>query len=161
MVRFIKPNLFVFIHSEFTPRYKLGVKIPLIYTLILHQASETNPLVSVCGEVINYSINFKKMENVNILERLTIIENLLKEQNRLQKEALSFNEACEYLEISHSHLYKLTSTDTIPHYKPNGKKIYFKRTEIDNWLLSNRSASTSEIEQQAANYLLKKGRVKL
>lgn len=101
------------------------------------------------------------MENVNILERLTIIENLLKEQNRLQKEALSFNEACEYLEISHSHLYKLTSTDTIPHYKPNGKKIYFKRTEIDNWLLSNRSASTSEIEQQAANYLLKKGRVKL
>jgi len=101
------------------------------------------------------------MENENILERLTSIETLLKEQNRLQKEALSFSEACEYLEISSSHLYKLTSTDTIPHYKPNGKKIYFKRTEIDNWLLSNRSASTSEIEQQAANYLLKKGRVKL
>jgi excisionase family DNA binding protein len=101
------------------------------------------------------------MENENILERLTSIETLLKEQNRLQKEALSFSEACEYLEISSSHLYKLTSTDTIPHYKPNGKKIYFKRTEIDNWLLSNRSASKSEIEQQAANYLLKKGRVKL
>jgi excisionase family DNA binding protein len=101
------------------------------------------------------------MENVNILERLTIIENLLKEQNRLQKEALSFNEACEYLEISSSHLYKLTSSDTIPHYKPNGKKIYFKRSDIDNWLLSNRSASTSEIEQQAADYLLKKGKIKL
>jgi excisionase family DNA binding protein len=96
-----------------------------------------------------------------IFKRLEQIENLLKEQNRLQKEALSFNEACEYLEISSSHLYKLTSTDTIPHYKPNGKKIYFKRSDIDNWLLSNRSASTSEIEQQAADYLLKKGKIKL
>ena len=29
--------------------------------------------------------------------------------------------------LSKSHLYKLTYTRQIPHYKPNGKQIYFDR----------------------------------
>jgi hypothetical protein len=39
--------------------------------------------------------------------------------------------------------------------------LYFNRKELDNWLLSNRQSSQEEIEQQAANYLIKKGRVEL
>ncbi len=97
--------------------------------------------------------------DVNILERLESIEKLLQEQQRLQKQVLNFNETCKYLELSQSHLYKLTSTAAIPHYKPNGKKIYFQRQELDQWLLRNRTDSQDEIEQQAADYLIKKGRV--
>ncbi|MGM5470239.1 helix-turn-helix domain-containing protein [Flavobacteriaceae bacterium LMO-SS05] len=97
--------------------------------------------------------------DVKILERLERIEKLLVEQQTLQKQVLNFNETCQYLELSQSHLYKLTSTGTIPHYKPNGKKIYFQRQELDKWLLRNRMDSQDEIEQQAANYLIKKGRV--
>ena len=67
----------------------------------------------------------------------------------------------DYLELSQSHLYKLTSSGSIPHYKPNGKKLYFKREELDTWLLRNRNNSIDEIEQEAANYLIKKGRVQL
>jgi excisionase family DNA binding protein len=74
---------------------------------------------------------------------------------------LNFNETCTYLELSQSHLYKLTSTGSIPHYKPNGKKIYFHREELDQWLLRNRSDSQDELEQQAANYLIQKGKVQL
>lgn len=96
-----------------------------------------------------------------ILDRLNGLEKLIREQNLFSKEVLNFNEACQYLELSHSHLYKLTSAGKIPHYKPNGKKLYFKRTELDNWLLRNRNGSQQEIEQQAADYLIKKGRVKL
>ena len=99
--------------------------------------------------------------DVKIIERLERIEKLLVEQQTLQKQVLNFNETCQYLELSQSHLYKLTSTGAIPHYKPNGKKIYFQREELDHWLLRNRMDSQDEIAQQAADYLIKKGAVKL
>ena len=93
-----------------------------------------------------------------ILEKLNGIEKMLLEQNMLKKDVLNFNEAAIYLEVSHSHLYKLTSTATIPAYKPNGKKLYFNRHELDEWLLSNRQASISEVKEQAGQFQLKKGR---
>ncbi|NEW77992.1 MAG: helix-turn-helix domain-containing protein [Gelidibacter sp.] len=99
--------------------------------------------------------------DVNIIERLDRIEKMLKTQQAMQKQVLNFHETCTYLELSQSHLYKLTSTGAIPHYKPNGKKLYFQREELDQWLLRNRSDSQYEVEQQAANYLISKGRVKL
>lgn len=71
------------------------------------------------------------MEKLTIEQRLERIESLLIEQ----KKVLNFNEAIEYLSVSKSHLYKMTSTMQIPHYKPNGKRIYFKREELENWLL--------------------------
>lgn len=94
-----------------------------------------------------------------LLERLEKIERLLESQNLLQKEVLNINESALYLELSTSHLYRLTSTNCIPYYKPNGKKLYFKRTELDQWLLRNRVTTKEEIETQSANYLIKKGRV--
>ncbi|WP_435415108.1 helix-turn-helix domain-containing protein [Polaribacter aestuariivivens] len=100
------------------------------------------------------------MDN-KIIDKLNNIEKLLLEQQTLQKQVLNFNEACKYLELSQSHLYKLTSTCNIPHYKPNGKKIYFNRTELDQWLLRNKSESQDEIEQLAANFLINKGSIKL
>ena len=101
------------------------------------------------------------MSTEYIILKLDSNEQLLKEHNILKKEVLTFNEAAIYLEVSHSHLYKMTSTGVIPSYKPNGKKLYFNRKELDSWLLSNRQSSQEEIEQQAANYLIKKGRVEL
>ena len=56
---------------------------------------------------------------------------------------LTFQEATEYLDISKSYLYKLTSTAKIPHYKPNNKKIYFTKSDLQNFLLRNRVASES------------------
>ncbi|MDD3542357.1 MAG: helix-turn-helix domain-containing protein [Petrimonas sp.] len=101
------------------------------------------------------------MSTEYIIQKLDSIEKMLTEQNMLKKEVLTFNEAAIYLEVSHSHLYKMTSTGIVPSYKPNGKKLYFDRKELDSWLLSNRQSSQEEIEQQAANYLIKKGRVEL
>jgi excisionase family DNA binding protein len=99
--------------------------------------------------------------DTNIIEKLNSIEKLIVEQQIMQKQVLNFNETCKYLELSQSHLYKLTSTGAIPHYKPNGKKIYFNRPELDQWLLRNKIDSLDEIEQQAANFLISKGKIKL
>jgi excisionase family DNA binding protein len=89
-----------------------------------------------------------------ILEKLEKLEQRIGEQNLLMKEVLNFNDACNYLDISASHLYKLTSQKSIPHFCPQGKKLYFNRAELDEWLQRNRQTSTDEIETLAANYLL-------
>lgn len=93
-----------------------------------------------------------------IVKRLETIERLILSQNLVHKSVLSFAEACLYLELSESHLYKLTSASAIIHYKPNGKKIYFKREELDEWLLRNRSTSPDELAANANQFLTKRGR---
>ena len=93
-----------------------------------------------------------------ILEKLAQLEGKIEEQNLLQKEVLTFNDVCKYLDISSSHLYKLTSQKQIPHFCPQGKKLYFNRTEIDQWLMRNRQETTEDIETAAANYLIKNKR---
>ena len=70
-----------------------------------------------------------------ILSKLDNIEAMLQHQNINTKEVLSFSEASVLLDVSHSHLYKLTSTKQIPHYCPQGKKLYFEREELLQWMM--------------------------
>ena len=65
------------------------------------------------------------------------------------KEMLSVNEAAEYLCISHSSLYKMTSKRTIDYYKPNNGKIFFKKSDLDAWLLKSIHKSIDSLERQA------------
>ena len=55
----------------------------------------------------------------------------------LSKEILSFREAIAYLDLSESFLYKLTSTRKIKFFKPNNGRIYFKKVDLDKWMLQN------------------------
>ena len=66
-----------------------------------------------------------------------------------EKIMLSFNEAAAYMGLSRSYLYKLTSSGAIPHYKPLGKKVYFDRQELTDFLRQHRQASTQEMVNQA------------
>ena len=93
-----------------------------------------------------------------ILDKLTEIANKLDEQNILQKTVLNLSEAAKYLDISESHLYKLTSSRQIPHFCPQGKKLYFRREELDQWLQRNRQSSSDEIDREATNYLIRNKR---
>lgn len=73
-----------------------------------------------------------------------------------QKGVLSASEAATYMNVSLSHLYKMTAERLVPHYKPNGKMVYFNRLELESWLQSNRVATDAELEAQAQK-LSKKG----
>lgn len=95
------------------------------------------------------------MSELELITKLENIEQMLQNQNMLQKQVLNFNETSIFLEVSHSHLYKLTSTNSIPFYKPTGKKLYFHREELESWLLQNRSITVGEIEAKASNYVIK------
>ncbi len=101
------------------------------------------------------------MANENlILDKLTEIANKLDEQNMLQKTVLNFNEACKFLDVSPSHLYKLTSARQVPHFCPQGKKLYFKREELSQWLLRNRQSTKAETAELVDNELAGRKRSK-
>ena len=86
--------------------------------------------------------------------------NPIRNSENLNKEILNFNDACQFLDYSKSYLYKLTHSRQIIHYKPNGKKLYFKRIDLEAWLLRNRVKTADEIEQEAIDYVVKKGGVR-
>ncbi|HAH24350.1 MAG TPA: DNA-binding protein [Prolixibacteraceae bacterium] len=92
-----------------------------------------------------------------IIQKLESIEKMLKQQSLLKKEVLTSREAAIYLGLSLSYLYELVSKKTIPAYKPNGGKLYFKRKELYNWMLSKRKASNSEIKEAATQFSAKMG----
>jgi len=99
-------------------------------------------------------------DNSQILDKLTQIAEKLDEQNLLQKAVLNFSEVCKYLDVSPSHLYKLTSQKQIPHFCPQGKKLYFRRDEIDAWLQRNRQSAADEIDKMATDYIIQNKRSK-
>ena len=70
------------------------------------------------------------------------------------KKVLTFEEAASYMGMSKSCLYKMTSQKIVPHYKPNGKLIFFDREELENYLLSVRVKPQIEIEEAASTYLV-------
>ncbi len=80
-------------------------------------------------------------------------ENFLSKQALVEKEILSFKEALVYLDVSPSLLYKLTSQRTITYFKPNGGKIYFKKTDLDSWMLQNENKSKELLKEELLNKL--------
>lgn len=88
--------------------------------------------------------------NQNLTEaRLKTLEGLF----LCQKDILNLDEAAEYLNISKSTLYKMTSKKEIPHYKPN-RCVYFERTELDNWVRSAHVLTEEQMNDQVNTYTM-------
>lgn len=62
----------------------------------------------------------------------------------MTKEVMTINECAQYTGLSVSYLYKLTHRKLIPFFKPMGKRLYFKRAEIDQWLMRNKQEGIYE-----------------
>lgn len=92
------------------------------------------------------------MNNFKLEERLENIERLLLSK----KNVLTLEEVCEYTGFSKSFLYKLTSEQRIPHFKPGGKNIFFSRKKLEEWMMQNEIAQSSNIQDQVLDYILKK-----
>lgn len=82
--------------------------------------------------------------------RVAELENLVLHS----KNVLSFEEASRFLNLSKSYLYKLTSGNLIPHYKPQGKMLYFEKTELEAWLRQNPVKTQAQTEAEAQKYVL-------
>lgn len=70
------------------------------------------------------------------------------------KQVLNIEEVVKYIGVSKSRVYALCSKREIPHYKM-GRHLYFKRTEIDEWLTSSRVTTKQEIQAMAYSHCVK------
>jgi excisionase family DNA binding protein len=85
----------------------------------------------------------------SVIDQLALLTNAVLSN----KQTLNLKEAAAFTGLAESYLYKLTSTQEIPHYKPRGKILYFDRSELETWLRRGKINSQAEIERQAATHI--------
>lgn len=68
------------------------------------------------------------------------------------KNVLDLQEAVILTGFSKGQLYRLTSNKQIPHFKKN-QKLYFKKSELEDWMLENKVMSEAEINSRASTYV--------
>lgn len=86
------------------------------------------------------------MEDMELKARLERIE-----RNALlaAKNVLTVKDVALLTGLSVSYIYHLTSKNKIPYYKGGGKMIYFKRSEIETWLLQSKVLTVQESKQSS------------
>jgi len=67
----------------------------------------------------------------------------------LHKDILTCREAAAYMGVSLSYIYKLTHRNEIPHYKPLGKKVFFNKSELEEWIQRQRIETQEEVRANA------------
>ena len=88
----------------------------------------------------------------------TILSEIL-ENLKQNKQIFTFQEGCNYCGISESTMYKHTAANRVPFYRPEGKLIFFKREDLDAFMLRNRQSTQEELEEKAAVYSLNRKKV--
>jgi excisionase family DNA binding protein len=86
---------------------------------------------------------------------LEILRNEIRELRTIslltQKDTLDIDEAALFTGLSKQTLYTMCRTRTIPHYKSQGgKKTYFKKSELNDWMLHTQVKVSSELESESA-----------
>ena len=92
------------------------------------------------------------MSDLQLEETLFNIENSISKFSLAVKTILSTDEAAEFLGIKPSYLYKLTSNKEIRFFKPQGKLNYFRKDDLETFLLRNPSETNSAEESQEQNH---------
>lgn len=95
-----------------------------------------------------------------LIEKVYSIESILNNNmqyvnNVKSEELLTINEASELLNLSKFSIYSLVSKRKIPCSKV-GKKLYFSRLELIEWIKSGRLHTITEIENNFVDNLIKK-----
>ena len=86
-----------------------------------------------------------------LFREILALKELIIQLGSNDKTLLTLNEAARYLGLSSSTLYKFSSKRIIRTYCPNGKKIFFKKSDLDEFLLRNPRKSISEIKGGMSN----------
>ena len=68
------------------------------------------------------------------------------------KNILDLDEAVWFTGFSKGHLYRLTSDKKIPHFKKS-RKLYFKKSELEDWMLEQKILTEEEIQSRASTYV--------
>lgn len=92
-----------------------------------------------------------------ILAKLNNIEKAIEKLNATSNEVDDFmnvQQVASFIGLSKPTIYGLTHKRKIPHFKA-GKRLYFKKSEIENWITSSKVKTKQEIKQMATEYIYK------
>jgi excisionase family DNA binding protein len=97
-----------------------------------------------------------------LFEKLDRIEKAIQKLNLKNSvvpadQSMNISEVANYIKAAKSTIYGLTHKNTIPYYKL-GKKLYFKKSEIDEWINSKKRKTKNDIEDAANEYMSKNPR---
>ena len=92
-----------------------------------------------------------KQDN-ELLQELREIKALI-EQGINADRPMNVEEASKFLGFSTSTVYDLCSQRKITHHKPNGKRLFFKRQDLLDFMLRNKVSSDSQVDDMALKYL--------
>jgi excisionase family DNA binding protein len=67
---------------------------------------------------------------------------------------LNVQEAAAFLGLKPSYIYNLCHYGKLPHFKPGGKKIVFRLSDLESYLYRNRKAADFELTEQADKILI-------
>ncbi|MDR0556699.1 MAG: helix-turn-helix domain-containing protein [Treponema sp.] len=65
------------------------------------------------------------------------------------KKILTVNEAADYLGIAHDSVYQYVYKKQLPCYKPSKGQLYFKKSELDEFMLRHKKHAGYEAAEQA------------
>lgn len=68
------------------------------------------------------------------------------------KNFLTTKEACSFLGLSTRALYQLRVDGQIASYCPNGKITYYKRSDLERWIMTGHRMSNSEMNAKVVEY---------
>lgn len=80
---------------------------------------------------------------------MTKKKNQIKLSDLTTKRVLTTEELAVYTGWSKSYIFKLTMARAIPFSKPNGKRIYFDREEVERYLMGAKVKTKAEVEAEA------------
>lgn len=132
----------------------------MLYFCTRFQAAETATLqvrnskaIRIVADAEIAIINKTKDMNENI-EIMAKLEEIKQISLLGAKDVFNIDDVAAYTGLSKGYIYKLTHERRIPFAKGGGKMLFFKREDINAWLLQNKVSSQQELEQMAAAYVL-------
>ena len=78
-------------------------------------------------------------------QQLSELKEIITKQVLVHKDVMSLNEAAVYMDISKSFLYKLTCKRAISFSRPGAKIIFFRKVDLDAWMLGRTVPSIQEL----------------
>jgi excisionase family DNA binding protein len=91
----------------------------------------------------------------SILREIRNLKREVKKSNLFRKRYYTMKEASIVAGVSLSFIQKLVASNLIAHSRPNGKLIFIRRRDLEQFLMRNRINSIDEVDTIVANNLLK------
>ena len=76
-----------------------------------------------------------------VINQIAEIKEFIFKQSLVNKEIMNLSEAAFYMNVSKSFIYKLTFNNEITFHKPRAKLIFFKKSDLDEFMLGNKVPS--------------------